>query len=127
MKLKMEGIGELEQLAEVFNDKAKRREIAPKFIKAMVTRCESVTKKNTPRDTGTLINSWRTKVNGKGEEISAEFYNVAEYAPYVEYGHRTRNHKGFIEGRHMLRKGLNSVRASRKYIAREIIKREFGK
>lgn len=28
--------------------------------------------------------------------------NNVEYAPYVEYGHRTRGGKGFVEGKHML-------------------------
>lgn len=31
-----------------------------------------------------------------------EIVNPVEYASYVEYGHRTRNHKGWIQGRFML-------------------------
>lgn len=28
--------------------------------------------------------------------------NPVEYAPYVEYGHRTRNHKGWVDGKFFL-------------------------
>lgn len=31
-----------------------------------------------------------------------EIVNPVEYASYVEYGHRTRNHKGWVQGRFML-------------------------
>jgi len=31
-----------------------------------------------------------------------EVINPTEYASYVEFGHRTPNHKGWVEGRFML-------------------------
>ena len=31
-----------------------------------------------------------------------EIMNTIEYASYVEYGHRTRGHKGWVPGRFML-------------------------
>lgn len=31
-----------------------------------------------------------------------EITNPVEYAPYVEYGHRTANHKGWVPGRFMM-------------------------
>lgn len=31
-----------------------------------------------------------------------EIINPVEYAPYVEFGHRTRNHKGWVKGVFML-------------------------
>ena len=31
-----------------------------------------------------------------------EIVNPVEYASYVEYGHRTANHKGWVQGRFML-------------------------
>lgn len=40
------------------------------------------------------------KKSGRTYTITIE--NNVEYAPYVEYGHRTRGGKGFVKGRHML-------------------------
>ena len=31
-----------------------------------------------------------------------EIVNPVEYASYVEYGHRTRNHKGWVAGQFMM-------------------------
>ena len=32
-----------------------------------------------------------------------------KYAPYVEYGHRTRGGKGFVDGRYMLAKSVEEI------------------
>lgn len=37
-----------------------------------------------------------------GDKYIIDIVNPVEYASYVEYGHRTRNHKGWVEGHHML-------------------------
>lgn len=42
------------------------------------------------------------KVNHFGDQFVIEIVNPVEYASYVEYGHRTRNHKGWVEGKFML-------------------------
>lgn len=42
------------------------------------------------------------KVEHIGESFKIEIINPVEYASYVEYGHRTRNHKGWVQGRFML-------------------------
>ncbi len=41
-------------------------------------------------------------VEKKGNAYIIEVINPVEYASYVEYGHRTRDHKGFVKGRYML-------------------------
>ena len=41
-------------------------------------------------------------VEKKGNAYIIEIINPVEYASYVEYGHRTRNLKGFVKGRYML-------------------------
>lgn len=75
-------------------------------------------KDRTPVDTGHLSRTWH--VTGpfiSGTIISLELYNNAEYAPYVESGHRTRTphtkegikrSKGvhWIPGSHMLIKTM---------------------
>lgn len=41
-------------------------------------------------------------VTKQGNVYQIEIINPVNYASYVEYGHRTRNHKGWVEGRFML-------------------------
>ena len=60
------------------------------------------TKKLTPVDTGQLIRSWQLKY--KKGDLSIRLYNNTEYGIYVEYGHRTRGGKSYIEGAYMLKK-----------------------
>lgn len=41
-------------------------------------------------------------VNHLGDMVVIEIINPVEYASYVEYGHRTRNHTGWVPGRFMM-------------------------
>lgn len=41
-------------------------------------------------------------VQHSGNIYKIEIINPVEYASYVEYGHRTRNHKGWVEGKFMM-------------------------
>ena len=66
---------------------------------------------------GTLRRGWKVK-NGKinvdsvrknsikvekqGHEYVVTIFNDVFYAPYVEFGHRTANHKSWVDGRFML-------------------------
>lgn len=59
--------------------------------------------KRTPVDSGWLRNGWfigGTHYNNGVYEV--DVYNNTEYASYVETGHRTRDHKGWVPGRFML-------------------------
>lgn len=42
------------------------------------------------------------KVNHFGDTYVIEIVNPVEYASYVEYGHRTANHKGWVPGKFMM-------------------------
>jgi hypothetical protein len=42
------------------------------------------------------------KIDHIGDTYRIEITNPIEYASYVEYGHRTRNHKGWVEGKFMM-------------------------
>ena len=59
-------------------------------------------KKRTPVDTGQLRRSWQLKY--KKGDLSIRLYNNTEYGLYVEYGHRTRGGKSYVEGVYMLKK-----------------------
>lgn len=42
------------------------------------------------------------EVTKQGDVYQVEIINPVHYASYVEYGHRTKNHKGWVEGHFML-------------------------
>lgn len=45
-----------------------------------------------------------------GNQLQIIIINPVEYASYVEFGHRTANHKGFVQGRFMLTKSVEKIR-----------------
>lgn len=51
-------------------------------------------------------------VNKVGNDYVIDITNPVEYASYVEYGHRTRNHKGWVEGKFMLTISEDEIRRS---------------
>lgn len=103
----------------------KRAKLSEQFVAEMLKRCDSVTKKNTPVDRGTLRNGWKIEFNANGNESEGVYYNDTEYATYVEFGHRTANHNGWVEGRFMLNKGIQATERSRERIAKRIIDKEI--
>lgn len=56
----------------------------------------------TPYDTGEMLQS----VGKTGKGISAEVGYTKEYAPHVEFGHRTVN-GGWVPGQHFLQNNIN--------------------
>lgn len=53
--------------------------------------------------------NWQMDVKRVGNEYVIDIINAVEYASYVEYGHRTPNHRGWVEGRFMLTISVNEV------------------
>jgi hypothetical protein len=87
----------------------KRMHLAyPEFIKEclneLVLRLLAKTVARTPvGPTGDLRRGWAIgQIQQNGDEYQVELINPVEYALYVEHGHRTRNHAGWVEGRFML-------------------------
>lgn len=71
--------------------------------------------KRTPVDSGELRRGWTGGENQKateyvdsleikktGEKYEINIINPVEWASYIEYGHRTANHKGWVPGKFML-------------------------
>lgn len=59
---------------------------------------------------GHLRRNWQVgNVEKHGSAYVVEIYNNVEYASYVEYGHRTRNHKGWVEGRFMATISMDEI------------------
>lgn len=53
---------------------------------------------------GKDVSSWINELPIKhiGNTFQVDVTNVVNYASYVEYGHRTRGHKGWVEGHFMM-------------------------
>ena len=113
-------------------NKEQKEEFLESCCKELAARLLAKVIKRTPTDSGTLRRGWTTSATGDakhdtkqamyenmfggaqrvskskmevkhvGDKYIIDIVNPVEYAAYVEYGHRTRDHKGWVEGHHML-------------------------
>jgi len=82
--------GDFDKLCE---DAAK--ELAARMLGKVIRR--------TPVDEGTLRRGWTIgQVKKSGSTYEIEVINSVDYAQYVEFGHRTSNHQGWVNGRFMM-------------------------
>lgn len=119
------------QLEELEKGKA-RDKFFEDCAKELAARLLSLVKPKTPvgvyddpsRKGGTLRRGWTGGKNTDAEafarslnvEKSGKTYTITvennvEYAPYVEYGHRTRGGKGFVPGKRMLETSEQELKA----------------
>lgn len=61
-----------------------------------------------------------------GDVYQIEIINPVQYASYVEYGHRTRNHKGWVQGRFMLTISANELETQSPKILERKLKKYLG-
>ena len=64
------------------------------------------TKMKTPVDTGQLRRSWELE---KGD-LYVKLMNRTEYAQFIEWGHRTRGGKSYVEGVYMLKTSFEKTK-----------------
>ena len=81
-------------------------EEASKRLNNISQKLVAKVKLKTPVDSGVLRRSWRVKSEGQLAKI---VYNNVKYGPMVEYGHRTRSGKSFVDGRYMLTKSVKEI------------------
>lgn len=79
---------------------------AKKVLNKVGMRLKTKAALKTPVDSGVLKKSWKYKTISKNEGILS---NNVHYAPHVEYGHRTRGGKSFVDGRYMLTKSVKEI------------------
>ncbi len=61
---------------------------------------------------GTLRRGWTIgEIRKEGGIYKVDVINNTEYASYVEYGYRTANHKGWVQGHFMLTISEKEIRA----------------
>lgn len=90
------------------------KEVAARLLSKVIRRTPvGQYKKGSGKVGGTLRRGWTAgkkradfiegiQVNKRGIIYEVVVKNSVEYASYVEFGHRTRNHKGWVPGRFML-------------------------
>lgn len=101
---------ELKNKIEKLGDK--KAEFMEACAKELAARLLAKVSKNTPTGIypsgsgkvgGTLKRGWTIgEIQHVGDVYKIEIINPVEYASYVEYGHRSRNHKDWIEGKFMM-------------------------
>lgn len=65
-------------------------------------------------------------ITKSGNMIQIEIINPVNYASYVEFGHRTRNHKGWVKGRFMLSISEEELEAQAPKILEGKLKKYLG-
>ena len=79
---------------------------AEKAVGRVANRLIRDVKLKTPVDTGVLRRSWHVKMPQK---LTRVIYNNCRYVSHVEYGHRTRGGKSFVDGVYMLEKSVKEI------------------
>ena len=135
LKKQIEQFGDPTQMDLFLNSCAK--ELAARLLAKVIKRTPvGQYKKGSGKTGGTLRRGWTggsnsnasayansLTVNKVGTDYVIEIINPVEYASYVEYGHRTRNHKGWVEGHFMLTISEDEIRRS----APQILEKKLNK
>ena len=90
--------------------KNREADIIKSIANELAARLLTKVKKRTPvgvyndaRIGGTLRKNWSIgEITENNGVYQVDVTNIIDYASYVEYGHRTVDHKGWVEGRFML-------------------------
>lgn len=81
-------------------------EEANKKLDIIASKLVAKVKLKTPVDSGLLRRSWQPK---KISNLERLVFNNCRYGQFVNYGHRTRGGKSFIDGVYMLEKSVKEI------------------
>lgn len=122
------------------------KELAARLLAKVIKRTPVGQYPNSGKNGGTLRRGWTAKTHAEAESGSGkggntlsfaqglqvtkrgnvyelEVINPVEYAAYVEYGHRTRDHKGWVKGRFMMTISADEVeRQAPKIVEKKLMK-----
>lgn len=121
-KVDMKGLKEFQQQLEKLQDpdafvEACVKELAARLLRLVIKRTPvGEYPKSSGKKGGTLRRGWTGSkgqasakgyaeamtVDHFGDTYVVEIVNPVEYASYVEYGHRTADHKGWVKGQFMM-------------------------
>lgn len=134
--IKFDDFIKLRDKLQKLNDEAKKQEFLESCAKELVQRLLAKVVKRTPvgqypsgsgKMGGTLRRGWTIEpIRKEGDKYIIEIINPVEYAPYVEYGHRTRGGKGWVEGHFMMTISENEIRNVAPSILENKLKRQLG-
>ena len=79
---------------------------ASKKLDTIASKLIARVKLKTPVDSGVLRRSWQPK---KINNLERLVFNNVKYASHVNYGHRTRGGKSFVDGVYMLEKSVKEI------------------
>ena len=97
----------LDKLLNVLDSSIKGFDVEiPKMLSRVSSKLIRKVKLKTPVDSGVLRKSWHSKKDG---DLARVVYNNIKYASHVEYGHRTRGGKSFVDGVYMLEKSVKEI------------------
>lgn len=129
-RMNVKGLRELQKQLESMKDS---EELMQDCAKELAKRLMKLAKDRTPvgqypsesgKVGGTLRRGWKTgEIEKIGNTYRIEVINPVEYASYVEYGHRTRNHTGWVNGRFMMTVSANEIeQATPKILEKKILR-----
>jgi len=94
------------------------KELAARLLAKVIKNTHpGIYPESTGKKGGTLRRGWTTQqsngfeIKQVGDAYVIELVNPVEYASYVEYGHRTRDHKGWVQGKFILTKAEAEIEA----------------
>lgn len=115
---------QMEKLRDELNKLQDPQKFVEECTKELAARLLRLVVKRTPvgqypsssgKNGGTLRRGWTAnkkasakayaesmEITKEGNVYKIEIVNPVEYASYVEYGHRTANHKGWVKGQFMM-------------------------
>ena len=97
-------------------------------LEEIVAREMRMVKKGTPVDTGALRKAWRiTDIKKAGSSFEVSVYNNMDYADYVEFGHRTRDHRNWVPGKFMLTVSERQIEKVMEEIVNRHLEEAFSK
>ena len=102
--MEIQGLDELAKTLDNAQDNYKKE--AKKLLNEIGMKLKTRVVLKTPVDTGVLRRSWKYKTIDENEGILS---NSVHYASHVNYGHRTRGGKSFVDGVYMLEKSVKEI------------------
>lgn len=115
-KFDVKGLQEFQDKLKKLDDPDALLEACAKELAArLLARCIKKTvpgqyPASTGKKGGTLRRGWTVgEIVKDGHTYKISIINPVEYASYVEYGHRTRNHKGWVKGKFMMTLSENEI------------------
>lgn len=96
-------LSQLQESTETFVELC-AKELAARLLRKVIKRTPvGHYSEKSGKKGGTLKRGWTvSEIRQQGKLYTVDVANIVEYASYVEFGHRTTNHQGWVPGRFML-------------------------